>query len=264
MIGDDWQTGLGWNFLTQPRLGAEGSSDFVMRFDQMKETITFKKLPKPPARNVGITGHTGHWLAMSYEVDIKDVEDQGIHHEMGHFLMKAKDESGETHHKDHAEIIRQATIPRANAMMTIGEIRPGSLDPNKDIYSAKPLTPDVNLQTSINNELAEVQKSISDLDGPDVTKPLTWLSTRLPTQSENPMFLDWVFDFRHDQSPSQMINGQRVVNPVGIGNLLSEFWIASRVVNEQTVTTLQYAQKVDLEFSGIAWPHIALNTLFKQ
>ena len=259
-----WLDDNGWNFITQPRLGAPGTSDFEMRFDQMRETITFKKLPRPFARNVGITGRTGHWLAMSYEINITDIDDQGIHHEMGHFLMRAKDDSGETHDQLLAEIVRQATIPRANAMMTLGEIRPGALNPTEDIYSARPLTLDQGLQARIDTELAQIQQRINALGGPDLQTPLTWLDSTQPPKPRTPDFADWVFDFRHDQSPSQMAHGQRVFNPVGIGNLLSEFWIGSREVEDQNITTLQYAQKVDLQFSGIAWPHIAVNTLRKQ
>ena len=61
-----------------------------------------------------------------------------------------------------------------------------------------------------------------------------------------------------------MASGQRVVNPVSIGNLLSDFWLAQRKVNGQTVNLLQYAQKVNLIFHGMEWPHVALNTLIKQ
>ena len=137
---------------------------------------------------------------MAYEVEISNPNGEGIHHEMGHFLMRVKDESGETHEPDRAEIIRQATIPRANAMMTLGTIQPGAIDPNDDIYDARPRTPDPEFQETIDDRLASTQQRIHDLAGPQLTHPLTWLSESQPPEPEDPDFLDWVFDFRHDES----------------------------------------------------------------
>ena len=81
-----------------------------MRFDQMRETVTFKKL-SDTARNIGIKGEAGHWAAMAYEVAIETPDGIGIHHEMGHFLMNVQ-ANGTTQDELFAPVIRQATIPR--------------------------------------------------------------------------------------------------------------------------------------------------------
>lgn len=262
-VDGTWLDDLGWNFISQPRRGDPGQSDFEMRFDQMRETIVFRKLDGT-ANNVGVTGKVGHWVAMAYEVSIQKPGGEGIHHEMGHFLLKAKDKTGEAHEPLNSTIIRQATIPRANAMMTLGVLKPGAIDPSDDIYNALPHTVDANLQADIDREFASKQTAVTQAGGPDLTKPLDWLTGKLQQAPNSPEFQDWVFEFRHDLAPSQMASGQRVDNPVEIGNLLSEFWIGSRQMNGTRIRTLQYAQKVDLIFNGMRWPHVAINTLIQQ
>ena len=88
---------------------------------------------------------------------------------MGHFLLKAKDSTGEAHVPLGSTIIRQATIPRANAMMTLGVLKPGEIDPNNDIYDATPHTLDPNLRTEIEREFASKQAAINQANGPDLT-----------------------------------------------------------------------------------------------
>ena len=261
-LHDQWQDDLGWNFISQPKLGEEGESDFEMRFDQMRETVTFKKL-SGTARNVGIKGEAGHWAAMAYEVAIETPAGAGIHHEMGHFLMNVQAD-GTTKEELFAPVIRQATIPRANAMLTMGTLKPGPIDSNDDIYTAKPDTTDPALQGEIDKLFAAKQADVFTLGGPNLERPLSWLETKLATPAQSGGFSDWVFEFRHDQDPSQMASGQRVKNPVGIGHLLSDFWIAAREESGSTIMTLQYAQKVNLKFNGFEWPHMAVNTLIKQ
>ena len=35
-LNGDWRDDLGWNFISQPKLGIPGPSDFDMRADQMR------------------------------------------------------------------------------------------------------------------------------------------------------------------------------------------------------------------------------------
>lgn len=260
----EWQDTFGWNFISQPKLDVPGSGDFGMRVDQMRETITFKKLGGL-ARNIGITGEAGFWQATAYEVSIETPDGDEIHHEMGHFLLGVL-ESGQTRENLRGDVIRQATIPRANAMMTSGVLEPGTIgkaiaEQDTPFYDAKPKVNNVALQELIDTEFAAKQEQVTDSRGPDLARPLDWLKTIL---EDNPVDRDWVFGFRNDTGPSQMANGQRVINPVSIGNLLSDFWIAKRGLNGKTIETLQYAQTVNLIFHGMDWPHVALNSLIKQ
>ena len=263
-IDGDWQDHFGWNFISQPRKNMPGSSDFDMQFHQMRERIEFREIGIP--RNVGITGEAGFWHAMAYEVSIETPDGQDIHHEMGHFLLNVKDESGETKENLRGDVIRQATIPRANAMMTAGELRPGSIrdtitQDQNPFYDARPVANDVVQQARIDKEFANKSKQILKQKGPDMQRPLEWLDSIL---ASNSIGVDWVFEFRNDSDPSQMASGQRVINPVSIGNLLSDFWLGRRSTNGNTIDLLQYAQKVNLIFHGMEWPHVALNTLIKQ
>ncbi len=263
-IDGKWQDSFGWNFITQPKLGVPGGSDFEMRVDRMRETIEFKKL-SGLARNVGITGEAGFWQAMSYEISIVTPGGDGIHQEMGHFLLRTK-EDGETPENLVGDVIRQATIPRANAIMTTGILKPGTIaaavnDQDTPFYDAKPRTSDESLQVQIDAVFAAKHDEITNENGPNFERPLEWLATILAGPAVDP---DWVFAFRDDRNPSQMASGQRVVNPVSIGNLLSDFWIGNRKGSDGTIETLQYVQTVDLIFHGIRWPHVALNSLVKQ
>ena len=177
-----WQDNFGWNFISQPKLNVPGGSDFGMRVDQMRETIEFKKLGGL-ARNIGITGEAGFWQAMSYEVSIETPAGDGIHHEMGHFLLKVL-ESGETRENLRGDVIRQATIPRANAMMTTGELKPGTIadaiaEQDTPFYDAKPQANDITLQKLIDTEFAAKQKQVTASAGPDLERPLDWLKTIL-------------------------------------------------------------------------------------
>ena len=263
-LNGQWQDNFGWNFISQPKLKEPGTSDFEMRVDQMRETVRFKKLGGV-ARNIGITGEAGYWQAMAYEVAIETPEGDGIHHEMGHFLLRVL-ESGETRDNLRGDIIRQATIPRANSMMTTGQLQPGTISDAIGLqatpfYDAKPQANDAPHQKLIDDELAVKQDQVTKLSGPDLQRPLVWLKTIL---ADEPIDQDWVFGFRHDQGQSQMASGQRVADPVSIGNLLSDFWIAKRNVNGETIETLQYAQKVNLIFHNMEWPHVSMNTLIKQ
>ena len=265
-LDGNWQDDLGWNFISQPRLDVPGGGDFDMRFDQMRETITFEKLDGM-ARNVGITGEAGFWQAMKYEIAITDPEANGIHHEMGHLLLSVK-EDGDTKESLKGPVIRQASIPRANSMMTNGTLEIASVaDAIRSgagkVYDAKPRSDDAQMQSGIDAEISSIQNDITTMNGPDLQDPLPWLETKLGLPKTGGTF-DWVFEFRNDKNPSQMANGQRVVNPVSVGNLLSDFWIGDRDRNGATIEVLQYAQKVDLVFHGIGWPHTAVNTLIKQ
>lgn len=262
-LGDAWDSSLGWSFISQPRLGQAGPMDFMMRTDMMRETITFKKLGV--ARNVGIDGQAGFWDGMSYVIEIKNSGGDDIHQEMGHFLLEVKDrepDGGETQKLLRAPIIRQASIPRANAILTPGELRIGNVGEAQDIYDGKPTARDPDLQKRIDAELAVVQLDVSEKGGPNLQEPLTWLREQHPVLV--PGTIDWVFDFHKSNDNDSMASGQRVDNPVGIGSLLSAFWIGDRRVVGEDVSILQYAQVVDIRFNGMNWPHTAVNTLFKQ
>ena len=272
-LGNQWNDKHGWNFISQPRKprkprkGVLRTDDFDIQFHQMRETITFKEIGIP--RNIGITGEAGFWHAMAYEISIKTPEGEGIHHEMGHFLLNVMDDDpGNTPEELRGDVIRQATIPRANAMMTAGELKPGLISDTikrdgTPFYGARPKANDGAHQGQIDEIFDQKKKEILEKGGPDMDRPLEWLMPIFPDDPDNPI-KDWVFEFRTDKSPSQMASGHRVANPVAIGNLLSDFWLAQRDINGKTTDLLQYAQKVNLIFHGMEWPHVALNTLIKQ
>jgi len=251
--------------------------DFNIRVDQMRETITFKKLGI--ARNVGVTGEAEFWDGMSYKIDIETPRGEGIHHEMGHFLIQVVPDDGsfDTNQGEarfppipsgdefRGRIIRQASIPRANSFMTHGELRVGSVSRAIDkgisvFYNSKPNTVDSNLQNLIDTQFNQKQTEVFDLGGPDLTDPLLW-QKRITVGQETGK--DWEFVFR-DNDFSQMASGQRLAAPVQIGKLFSDFWIGDRMSEQGKIQVFQYAQKVDIEFNDIQWPHVALNTLIKQ
>ena len=96
--------------------------------------------------------------------------------------------------------------------------------------------------------------------GPGFDAPLHWLQEKLPGNEKN----DWGLSFRDDKPQCTMAHGQCVPEPVGIGNLLSDFWIGERTVHGQALPVLHYAERVDILFSDAEWPHVAVNTLVKQ
>ena len=178
-IDGEWRDDFGWNFISQPRLGQPGPDDFEMRFDQMRETITFVKLGGQ-ARNVGVSGEAGFWQAMKYEVAIETPAGKAIHHEMGHFLLNVLEGTeenlgGDTLEDLRGDVLRQATIPRANAMMTAGTLTPGAIPDADDIYDARPQANDPTQQDRIETAFAVRQAEVSDLDGPPLDGPLSWL-----------------------------------------------------------------------------------------
>ena len=293
-LNGEWRNDLGWNFISQPSEpkdprnprervpSTHGYAEFDICFMQMQETIKFKNL-EDPLRNVGRTGKVGHWVAMPYEVNIRDAkESEGkhklIHQEMGHFMMRAN-EDGTAERADAVDIIRQATIPRGNAMLTSGKLRSYSIKKSirkgGDIYDAEPgvAQPGVDRHPAalpinikkeeIDKKFEKVCEEVKSRGGPDFTKPLSWLAERF---EEKPArgFEDWVFEFRNDKDPTEIASGQRVEKPVDIGHLLSDFWISQREIEDETYTLLQYAQVVDLIFYGFKWPHVAVNTLIRQ
>ena len=263
-LDGQWVDQFGWNLISQPQLGGSGPEDFNIRIDKMRETISFRRLPGS-ARNIGITGQAGFWQGMAYQIDITNPQGDEIHQEMGHFLLQVK-EDGETAEELTGTIIRQATIPRANAMMTFGILRPGSISDDvtaqpTPFYNARPIASPPGFQAIVDAAFEQTRQDVIAEEGPDFSRPLEWLQTIL---ADNVVDIDWTFAFRDNQKPSQMVSGQRVVNPVAIGNLLSDFWIAKRERNGQEIDILQYAQKVDLGFNGTDWPHVAVNTLIKQ
>ena len=285
-IDGKWRDDLGWNLISQPKLEPTPNPRFPPRPDpsyakfeihtmQMQEKIEFRSLEQP-LRNVGRSGKAGFWLAKPYEVVIHNAKkSEGekhelIHHEVGHFMMKVKNDKGEEERKNAVDIIRQATIPRGNAMLTSGKLRSTSIREAQGKYNAKPSimsvnpTPAVNLsQQKVDDAFKEAWRYVLERGGPDFTKPLEWLAKWFPEKPAG-SFEDWVFEFRHNEPPSEMSSGQRVEKPVNIGHLLSEFWVSQRKINDSPQTLLQYAQVVDLEFHGFKWPHVAVNTLIKQ
>ena len=268
-IDGQWQDTFGWNLISQPQLGNAGTADFDIRIDQMRETITFKEIGIP--RNIGIDGNPGFWHAMSCEIDIKTPEGRPIHHEMGHFLLRVLDDiDGQTQEELRGDIIRQASIPRANVMMTKGELRPESISEALahrpqiiDVYSGKPKANDPGQQAAVDTALNPIQQNVFQRGGPDLTHTLDWLKDILPDRPEDAS-PDWVFSFVDNTTSSHMANGQRVENPVSVGNLLSDFWIGHREHNSNRIETFQYVQKVALGFHHMEWPHVAMNTLIKQ
>jgi hypothetical protein len=266
-LNGEWQDSNGWNFINQPKIDNPRSWDFKSRVDQMRETIVFK--PVGMARNIGVTGEAGFWDSMAYEISVETPAGDKIHQEMGHFMMAVK-EDGETEEALRAMMIRQATIPRANAFMTEGELRIGdiqsTIDRQRDgdpaFYTSRALAPRRGkLQENIDRKLARRQNKVSALDGPNLSDPLPWLQTILPQDGHG---TDWEFSFRDEKHPTSMASGQRVMNPVTIGNLLSDFWIGDRDPGDGLIEVLQYAQAVNLEFNYVEFPHIAVNTLVKQ
>ncbi|WP_298511832.1 hypothetical protein [uncultured Kordia sp.] len=288
-LNGKWVDNWGWNIISQPNFGRPVAADFTLRFDQMRETIVFKKLGV--ARNIGISGEEGFWDGMSYEITIRNpaIKDpdghkdgKAIHQEMGHFLIRvisekeplAKLPPEESGNGEKAQIIRQAAIPRANSFMTHGMLFIDSVSNAlnskfEDIdffYSPKVVSNDKTLQKEINKQFKSVQGKVTRRKGPNLQKMVTFLNDTsikdLGEKSEDP--LDWVFSFRQDNTPTQMSSGQRVPNPVSIGNLLSDFWIGDRGEGSEKKEILQYSQKVNIGFNQIDWPHVAINTLIKQ
>ena len=64
--------------------------------------------------------------AIGHEVSIETPAGVGICHEMGHFVPKIL-QGGETREDLRGNVVRRATIPRANAMMTTTELKPGTI-----------------------------------------------------------------------------------------------------------------------------------------
>lgn len=263
-LGGEWRADLGWNFLTQPRVEEPGTDDFQMRHDVMHEEIVFRHVGV--ARNVGVRGNVGRWRGMAYEIRINNGNTrEPIHHEMGHFLLRVE-ENGDAPLRQ-GTVIRQATIPRANAMMTLGMLHLGSVGAaaggsSRGFYGARPESlRDPGFQQRIDVEFDAKNEMIQGKGGPDFTKPLAWLASKF--QDSVASQDDWVFGFR-DERPSQMASGQRVEMPVTIGKLFSDFWLGRRKHEGADVDVLQYAQRVDLRFHGVRWPHVSLNTLLKQ
>ena len=177
-LNDEWLDTQGWNVITQPQLGNPAKEDFAVRVDQMRETITFKFIGGR-ARNIGVTGQAGFWQAISYEVDVKTPKGESIHHEMGHFLLNVL-KDGETEKELEGNILRQASIPHANSMLTAGILKPESITDAIDaqvtvFYNAKPSVDDEELQAKINDAFDAKQEGIMALGGPDFEKPLVWL-----------------------------------------------------------------------------------------
>ena len=263
-----WIDESGWNLIAQPQRGENPTKEVNFRVDRMRETIEFERVPPAgsPIRNIGTTGKAGFWDALSYKVSIQTPAGEGIHQEMGHFLLRVM-ENGETEESFRGEIIRQATIPRANAMMTFGALMRGSLPDAvtsrrvRSFYNGRPRVNDSQTQTEIDLQFSQAQQQVDKFGGPQLDDPLLWLQEQL---RDTVIGTDWVFTLTDDANPSQMASGQRVASPVSIGNLLSDFWIGRRDLDGVEQEILQYAQRVDLRFHDVDWPHIAVNTLIKQ
>ncbi|PPC77947.1 hypothetical protein C4K68_07830 [Pokkaliibacter plantistimulans] len=282
VLDGEVQPSLGWNLISQPKLGDKGVDDFKVRIDQMIETINFRALGI--AKNISISGEVDFWQGHAYDISIRNFSSDlgekvgGIHQEMGHFLLHVSDDENIGDNAinvsdlfadrlPRGEIIRQATIPRANAMMTTGYLRPeGVIDAfNNQVspfYNARPLANTTGFQATVNDEFNAAKAKVIALGGPDFDDPLHWLSQQFPTVT--PGTIDWVFSFRDDLEKSQMASVHRTVNPVRVGNLFSDFWIGKRDIGGKTRTILQYIQKVNIGFNGMEWPHVAVNTLFLQ
>ena len=260
-----WRDNFGWQIIGQPKAGEAGQFEFS--FDRMRETITFKPL-SGAARNVGVSGEEGFWRSMKYDVEIINPSLAHIHQEVGHFLMKVikKQDGNFTSEAFEGNILRQASIPRANAMLTSGVLSPKSakdfVDANQQnpFYNATPSSSDNELQQKVRLAFDSVNRDIIGSGGPDFTQTTQFIIDTDPgTKIKN----DWEFDFRINASPSEMVSGQRVNNHVSIGNLLSDFWIGSRLIDGVEREILQYTQQVDIHFNGTIWPHVAVNTLIK-
>lgn len=259
---DAWLDSYGWNFLSQPKLGHATASDFEIRVDRMRETIVFRPLGTL-ARNVGVTGKAEFWEGLSYEVSIESPSGEPLHQESGHFLLNVN-ERGETPEPVTGEIIRQGVVPRANAFLLAGKLTRGSVSDlaatPPDPYRVRPEVGDLERQAKIDEQFAAQQELVTGQGGPEFTAPLRWLQGIL---AENPVGDDWAFKFRPHGSVQQILNGQRVSSRVLLGAFSSDFWISRRKRGEHTLDVLQYAQRVDLAFGGVHWPHVGVNTLIK-
>jgi hypothetical protein len=259
-----WQDHFGWNFLAHPKPGRAGQKEFAFRFDQMRETATFRTVPGL-ARNISVTGRTEHWRAMSYQISVERPDGAAIHQELGHFLLRVL-ENGETPNSLRGDVIRPPTVPRANALMSAGELRRGritdAVNEQKCLsYDLKPRAADRRLQELIDSEFSLLQKEVTSVGGPDPRHGLGWLSGVVTAP---PIGEEWVFEFGDSDAVACMASGQHLFHPVLVGNWLSDFWIVRREWSGRIIDTLAYIQRVTLSFKGVEWPHVAVNTLVKQ
>ena len=267
LVGKWVGTGNGWNIIAVPTTPKDAKSPvspgtnknailgsgFQLEVQKLNETINIASFSEDEAPNKGGEAGQQNSFGVEYDLTVTEVGGGKLHFENGMWL-NLVDPTGTTNPNP---IVRQASIPHGNSVLMMGTATQSDGPP-----TIQPIDP-----TPINIKTGQKETG-AYLD---------------PYNAMKDRFTD-IFgpDFNPNQTLADAISKQDIVktetfvvstaNNGGITNI--PFGNNAKATSWETVVwiehlkngsvQMQYTQTIIIEFFGIKWPHIDVNTLVKM
>lgn len=271
LIGQWVGTGNGYNIIAVPIPPARNTPEmpgredntivgdgFQLEVQKMNEIITvqFSQQDKAPNKGGQVQVKQQDSYGVEYEIVASEVEHNRLHFENGMWL-KLADPPGDD---NPYTIVRQASVPHGNAVQLMGtaSIKDGkpeiqSVDPTPFHKGGQKVT-DANLL----NAYQQMKMRFQNVFGPNLDLNKT-LKDVIAGQTISKTV---TFDISTANNP----NGGILNIPFEQEHAKATSWAAKVFVEKLKDNSfqMQYTQTIIIEFGGICYPHIEVNTLRKM
>ncbi len=248
LLGTWVGTGNGWNVIAVP----DATTTFVPEAVRYNETLTFATAATQVPNKGGTAGEQFN-QAITYSLAVSSVDGAvPLHVEDGMWLFM-----------DHTEhpIARQAIVPHGNAVLLVGTWTSTDGAPAIPDLDATPLTKVAGKPPEPVTDATYLQ-SYHDLATtfPDVLHPNATLTETIASQA---ITRTVAFDLSTDPDGG-IANTPFITANADATSMSMQLWL--EWVDDgagNTFQQLQYSQVTMLDFAGILWPHVNVNTLRK-
>ena len=264
--------GRGWNMIALPFIKKGSSLNYRLLVNQYNEKLSFSLVDKGvPNRGIDLNEqqNTDQFVAtLDYDQSItqiaaKDFPESGeagpsdlpIHHEPGLFLhMTNLSTNG-------FDLARLGSIPHGNSVLALGKARPIAGAPDIPNESGLPLG-----FNNLDNPYLAPYKHFHENLFEGVFDP-TVPNDLLKEANEGVNIVETTeLAFDSTFETGGISNIPFIKKQADATKMNATFWIqelADKDANGDPILRLQYTQTVILDFFGIEWPHVSINTLQK-
>lgn len=259
-----WVGGTGWNVMAIP----VGASDFEVVAQPMDETIRFWPVGAAAPNHGGTDEEFVYGL--KYEQVVWDSQsNQPLHTETGLWLIPSDSPKQPTPPKG-SQVSRLMSVPHGNTVLMTGPwatVKGGPIiDDNESSLPHPPGKPKATVPGTTEKYKAKENSFQKDFPGANIIKINKNLSATLKAQKQAGQSVVETTALLVNTAPDGGItNFPFITNHTDTTKMTSIFWIEKmRNKDGSMFMQLQYTQNISLEFHGLVWPHMDVNTLVKQ
>lgn len=265
--------GRGWNMIALPFIKSGESLDYRLLVNQYNEELNFSMIDKGvPNRGVDLDKkeNTDQFIAtLDYNQSIIQIaatdfplsgeagpSNLPIHHEPGLFLHMTNLST------DGMDIARLGSIPHGNTVLAIGKSKVTKGAPQIPNESGLPIG-----FNDLSQDYLAPYKHFHDNPFKNIFDPT--IPNQLLEEANKGVNIVKTTELSFDTSVETggVINIPFIKKQADATKMHAKFWIqelADKGANGQPILRLQYTQTVILNFFGIEWPHVSINTLEKR